>query len=487
MAYIEFDEAGRKRRVPLRGRPFLIGRAETCDLVLDSGFISGEHLQLELQLHLKDLDSSNGTFIDDRKVCDLKLSDRTRINLGGEKGLEITVDLADLPVDRPLAEPTMQFGTEIAGSTPEVDELRAALAAKEAELAAALAGGAAAAAPSPEPAAELAAEPANADEAFRERARARIAELEDALGRSERRVADLQSGRTPEPADAPATSGGNGASGESDEEVARLKRELEIERATNRELTTALHAQQGSIEAIGEKDDEVRRAKHELEQVRKEQVERVQAPGGAATPGPATEILEPMYERSKFLEKEQGIFDLVVNRPNLLSDCGFALAELFDFVRAMEKTISRFADHLRSAVPTNDQTIVPGHQETNLTDCFARLLLKGGDANEVRFSKYLQGLREWAVISLKAYKISSGRWGEQQFTQFCSTKIEKEASPAAWLGWFGLEGIAHWKAYEKLASRYGTTGEGMQSSLENSIEDLARAWALEEAEQRGLI
>ena len=59
------------RRVPLVTGETVIGRLPTCDVVLSDPTVSGEHLSITVSrgsLHLKDLASSNGTYVDDKPL-----------------------------------------------------------------------------------------------------------------------------------------------------------------------------------------------------------------------------------------------------------------------------------------------------------------------------------------------------------------------------------------------------------------------------------
>ncbi len=66
-------------------RELTIGRAETCDIVLEDSFISQVHAKLSKNdkgVVLEDLDSTNGTFLNNRKVRGSKQTfqgDRVRL------------------------------------------------------------------------------------------------------------------------------------------------------------------------------------------------------------------------------------------------------------------------------------------------------------------------------------------------------------------------------------------------------------------------
>ncbi|MBV7363109.1 FHA domain-containing protein [Actinomycetaceae bacterium TAE3-ERU4] len=57
--------------LPLGSAPVVIGRSPSCTLVLDDNYASGRHARLFPDKHswwLEDLDSTNGTFMDDERV-----------------------------------------------------------------------------------------------------------------------------------------------------------------------------------------------------------------------------------------------------------------------------------------------------------------------------------------------------------------------------------------------------------------------------------
>jgi DNA-binding NtrC family response regulator len=82
-------------------RPFLLGRAEENDVIVNDRFVSSFHCRIELKAQrwmLIDLKSSNGTQVDGRRVRDAELTDGARIQLG-DVSIKFMVDAAPLRSD----------------------------------------------------------------------------------------------------------------------------------------------------------------------------------------------------------------------------------------------------------------------------------------------------------------------------------------------------------------------------------------------------
>ena len=79
------DGADRWRDFKITKRKTTIGRSRECDFVLEHGQVSAKHASIRLMddgLYLTDLDSSNGTFVNDQEVVMQKLSDNEIVRLG---------------------------------------------------------------------------------------------------------------------------------------------------------------------------------------------------------------------------------------------------------------------------------------------------------------------------------------------------------------------------------------------------------------------
>jgi len=85
-ATVQVREGEERRELPLGPEPLAIGRDPQNDIVVDDRRVSRKHAEIRLRLGrytLYDLQSTNGTFVNGRRVAEVVLSDRDRINVGG--------------------------------------------------------------------------------------------------------------------------------------------------------------------------------------------------------------------------------------------------------------------------------------------------------------------------------------------------------------------------------------------------------------------
>lgn len=89
MASAFFTEGEEIRKVSLRGHnKVVIGRKETCDIVIASPLISGKHLEIFCEngvWKLKDLNSTNGTFVEGSQVQEYGNIEKKQIVIGKSK------------------------------------------------------------------------------------------------------------------------------------------------------------------------------------------------------------------------------------------------------------------------------------------------------------------------------------------------------------------------------------------------------------------
>lgn len=82
----EIEIVKERRRIPLGPEPCTIGRDPQNDIVLDDRPVSRKHAEIRLRLGrytLYDLQSTNGTFVNGRRIAEVVLSDGDRITICG--------------------------------------------------------------------------------------------------------------------------------------------------------------------------------------------------------------------------------------------------------------------------------------------------------------------------------------------------------------------------------------------------------------------
>lgn len=85
---IVLQKTGSARQVNLQRTPFVIGRADNCDLVLDNQLVSRSHAVIETNgnsVTIRDLQSHNGTYVNGVKVERAWLKNGDEIRLGGSQ------------------------------------------------------------------------------------------------------------------------------------------------------------------------------------------------------------------------------------------------------------------------------------------------------------------------------------------------------------------------------------------------------------------
>ena len=98
--------AGRVFPLPASGRA-IVGRSQNCDIVLAGTHVSRQHAELYFQsgkLHVKDLGSSNGTFLNRKRVEDAVVSP------GDELRFDTLVFQVEAPAEKKPEEPAQQPG-----------------------------------------------------------------------------------------------------------------------------------------------------------------------------------------------------------------------------------------------------------------------------------------------------------------------------------------------------------------------------------------
>jgi pSer/pThr/pTyr-binding forkhead associated (FHA) protein len=148
---VMFKEDGERKAFSVSGNKTIIGRKEDCDLRIPLGVVSREHCELEITdegVVLRDLGSSNGTYVNNQRVID-----------------EINVKPGDHVVVGPVV-----FTVQIDGKPEKLRRVRTRLHRKEGGALTAAAGAAQTEPPPPtlgeEPSAEGELDPLTALEAL---------------------------------------------------------------------------------------------------------------------------------------------------------------------------------------------------------------------------------------------------------------------------------------------------------------------------------
>ena len=105
---------GKRKDLSIRNRSTLIGRGDKCDLRIPLLSVSRRHCELAIGddgLHVKDLGSSNGTFVNNQRVTESPLSAGDRLAVGP---IIFTVQIDGAPEE---IGPVTTRGEKLAGSS----------------------------------------------------------------------------------------------------------------------------------------------------------------------------------------------------------------------------------------------------------------------------------------------------------------------------------------------------------------------------------
>lgn len=116
------DASGKLSRVIMKKKSLVIGKASDCDIVLEDSYISSKHLQVSVTdrgFFVKDLNSTNGTWVNQAKVQEIYLDDGEKLRVGET---EILVSLKQDQVEdiKPFQDETF---CGIVGQSPKMKVL----------------------------------------------------------------------------------------------------------------------------------------------------------------------------------------------------------------------------------------------------------------------------------------------------------------------------------------------------------------------------
>jgi|CXWL01.1.fsa_nt_gi pSer/pThr/pTyr-binding forkhead associated (FHA) protein len=121
---ITFGPKGLRKEIPLAGNAMIVGRKDDADIRIPVGEVSRSHCQIEVngqKVVVRDLGSSNGTFVNDNKITNaiLKAGDRLRI---GPVTFTLTIDgkpaVAHPPAAAPPPAPTARHDSPTTPQPP---------------------------------------------------------------------------------------------------------------------------------------------------------------------------------------------------------------------------------------------------------------------------------------------------------------------------------------------------------------------------------
>jgi pSer/pThr/pTyr-binding forkhead associated (FHA) protein len=103
--YVQKLDDGESWLLELAADPLTVGRSDTADLTLADATVSGRHARLERHaggLFIKDLRSTNGTYVNERRVLSQPLADGDVVRCGGIR-LRIVLQGVPQPLARTVA------------------------------------------------------------------------------------------------------------------------------------------------------------------------------------------------------------------------------------------------------------------------------------------------------------------------------------------------------------------------------------------------
>ncbi len=99
----------------------IVGRAPGCDLVLGDARVSATHLEFwssQHGVHVRDLDTTNGTYLGPVRIHEAVLADGTTLALGGPEGPTIAFRYDDIPKRVETPPDAARFERLVGGSLP---------------------------------------------------------------------------------------------------------------------------------------------------------------------------------------------------------------------------------------------------------------------------------------------------------------------------------------------------------------------------------
>ncbi|MFN0059355.1 MAG: FHA domain-containing protein [Planctomycetota bacterium] len=411
------------RSVALGPKPLTIGRAQDCDIRIDSQYISSRHTVISLRAFIKDLGSRNGTWVGDERVDELGLTDGDAFHFGWKDKVQLKV-VFDANSAKSV-ESDSRPSTHLLGSVVEA-ELRAEV----------------------------------------DRYKRRIAELEALHGDLQKEMLEstgsevlfrpvkeppptlIQSAVEPRASASPSAAA---KATPTPDPSADLRRELAEMRA---QLTVAQDRIEAQTRRIVELEAEraASSSAGAAAQSKKPATEGAGPSRASAAESPhvnvgAADLIQVFVQRSG-LEISSAAIETMRQRPGILSDVGYMLALLADFSRGVEGVVSEKALSFLGSSKDHEGgvTMLPGWQG-NIRQSIQRLLMQGGDAQRVSFERYLEKLRLWVHGYFGATELGAKKWYREYLNRVGPDVIQREKKPTAWRTFWNLSYRDFWETY----------------------------------------
>ncbi len=115
---VMFKEDGTRKEFPVQSEKTIIGRKEDCDLRIPLGEVSRQHAVLMVsngEVSIRDLGSSNGTYVNNQRVTEQELEAGDHIVIGP---VVFTVQIDGVPKDVRQVQTRLESRAGRSGATP---------------------------------------------------------------------------------------------------------------------------------------------------------------------------------------------------------------------------------------------------------------------------------------------------------------------------------------------------------------------------------
>ncbi|MEM7263332.1 MAG: FHA domain-containing protein [Planctomycetota bacterium] len=463
--------------VPLSPNPLVIGRSDDCDVQVPSKFVSTRHTSIQLTALIRDLGSTNGTWVGDEQVKERALADGEGFHFGWRDQVKLRVVLDGDAVDDGTAQvPGPEAHAELAEQSALIAEQKAEidrLSARIEELRES--------APVATPADEFEGSaiisqptfaPPDADlDGDDEKTDFEDSDLtipEALLPKRDQPSVAPASDREPEPAEpeplppiepAPPAIDPKLVT-DLEAKVDRLEEDLASERSQSKKLAAERQSLLAQIRDLETDDPET--SVTVAPTPPKPAPERT--PAAAPPRAPAAPSREPAsagdsddfvrrFAETCELELDEPILETMRRRPGIHGDLGYVCGRLLSFSRKVEQIVSHMSLEFRGTSRLNEGnvTVLPGgSSRDNLRRAVQGLLLQGDDEVRSAFDGHLDHLGKWYIACVTAYTAGFEKWYPDFRSRLDRPGIQKRIDVGGFQKAFGLQYREYWEEYGRL-------------------------------------